>query len=314
MRYVTIGVISLDFGHVEYVSGADSVFLVTGATGPLGRRITQRLRDQDDPVRAFVRLEARYGELLEQGADIWLGDLRQARDIERSLRGVRYVISAHGAGREVESLIYRANVELIDQAKAQGVEHFTLISVLGAERGYEDSPTFKAKRAVELYLQGSGLNYTILRPAGLAHSLLPLAVRLRETGFYLLLGDPETRTSIVSTDDLARIAADSARNPRAQGQVLAVGGPAILRRAEIPMILGRAVGRSPFVVNLPLPLLDGARSLLSLVNPTLDASLGTLRTLVANEFFCPAAQVAQVESLYGFSMEALESFLRRSLG
>lgn len=82
---------------------------------------------------------------------------------------------------------YRANIELIDQAKVQGVAHFVFISVLSAERGYEDAPVFKAKQAVARYLQSSGLDYTILRPSGLASNLLPLAERFRETGFYLLI-------------------------------------------------------------------------------------------------------------------------------
>jgi len=35
------------------------------------------------------------------------------------------------------------------------------------------------------------------------------AQKFRQTGIYLLIGDPKNRTSIVSTDDVARIAVDS---------------------------------------------------------------------------------------------------------
>ena len=67
----------------------------------------------------------------------------QERDIQKASRGVKYIISAHGSDSDALSLDYRANIELIDQAKANGVEHFVFISVLGADRGYEDAPVFK---------------------------------------------------------------------------------------------------------------------------------------------------------------------------
>ncbi|MDY7015785.1 MAG: NAD(P)H-binding protein, partial [Cyanobacteriota bacterium] len=142
------------------------MFLVTGATGSLGRRIIRLLREREQPVRALVRLSSRYGELEDRGAEIFVGDLRCDRDIAKAVSGVRYIISTHGSGSDAQALDYRANIELIDRARENRVEHFTFISVLGCDRGYEDAPTFKAKREVEKYLAASGLNYTILRPSG----------------------------------------------------------------------------------------------------------------------------------------------------
>ena len=143
------------------------MFLVTGATGGLGRRIVRVLREQQKPVRALVRLTSRYGELEQRGADIFIGDLQRERDLQKACQGVQYVITAHGANESsssAQAIEYRANIDLIDAAKEAGVEHFVFTSVLGVDRGYEDAPVFKAKREVEKYLQASGLNYTILRP------------------------------------------------------------------------------------------------------------------------------------------------------
>src|SRR6476646_6669428 len=155
------------------------MFLITGATGGLGRKIVHTLCEQEKAVRAFVRLTSRYAELEHRGAEIFIGDLRQERDIQKACEGVQYVISAHGAtgsgDGDAQTLDYRANIDLIDAAKNNGVQHFVFISVLGVDRGYEDSPTFKAKFAVERYLQKSGLSYTILRPSGFSSNLLPLA-------------------------------------------------------------------------------------------------------------------------------------------
>ena len=291
------------------------MFLVTGATGGLGRRIVRLLREQDKPVRAFVRLTSRYAELEQRGAQIFIGDLQQPRDLEKACRGVQYLILAHGSndgnGGDAQSLDYRANIDLIDQAKAAGVQHVVFISVLGADRGYEDAPVFKAKRAVERYLQTSGLNYTILRPSGFASNLLPLAERFRETGFYLTIGDPRIRTSIVSTDDLARIAVASVSTAAAENQIFAVGGPEVLERADIPRIFGQIFNREPIVINPPLALLDGVRTALGLVNPDAKRALGTFRTLLANEFFISTEEVTLLETTFGMQLESLESFIRR---
>lgn len=290
------------------------MFLITGATGNLGRRIVRVLREQEMPVRAFVRLTSRYAELENRGAEIFIGDLQQDKDIQKACHGVKYIISSHGIGKNVQAIHYRANIELIDRAKEMGVKHFVFISVLGVERGYEDSPVFKAKREVEKYLQSSGLNYTILRPAGLSSSLLPLAEKFRDTGLYLLIGDAQNRTSVVSTDDLAKIAVASVTTEAAKNEIFAVGGPDILSREDIARIFARIFKKEPVIINPPLALFDGLRSAIGFVNPDIQKSLGTLRVLLANEFFCTPQELTKVETTFDLKMESLETFLTRYLG
>lgn len=289
------------------------MFLVTGATGSLGKRIVTQLREKDESVRAFVRLSSDYQHLEDKGADIFIGDLREERDIIRACQDVKYVISCHSAGMDAQALEYRANIELIDQAQGNKVEHFVYISVLGADRGYQDSNVFKAKREVEKYLINSGLNYTILRPSGFADNLLPLAERFRDSGFYLLIGEGNHRFSPVSTDDLAKIAIASVSVDGAKNKIIPVGGPDILKRSEIALIFARIFNKEPIIINPPLSLFDAIRGGIGLFNPCLQRSLGTLRTLLAHEFFCTESEIAELESIYDMKMESLEHFVRRYL-
>jgi len=289
------------------------MFLVTGATGAIGRRVVRLLHQRKLPVRAFVRLTSHYSELEHREADIFIGDLQQEKDIFKACQGIQYIISTHGSGSQPLAVDYRANIELIDQAKANGVLHFVLISVLGADRDYEDALVFKAKRAVEKYLATSGLNYTIFRPSGLASNLLPLGESFRHTGLYLLIGEGKHRTSIVSTDDVAKMVVDCVDITAAQNQIFPVGGPEILMREDIPQIFGRIFNREPIIINPPLFLLDGLRSGLGLFNPEEQKNLGTFRTLLANEFFCTPEEIVNLESIFGLKLETLENFLSRYL-
>ncbi|NET45959.1 SDR family oxidoreductase [Okeania sp. SIO2B3] len=289
------------------------MFLVTGATGDLGQRIIRILREREILVRAFARLNSSYSELENRGAEIFIGDLKIDKDIEKACQGVEYIISAHGGAGDVQAIDYRANIELIDSAVKVGVKHFVFISVLGAERGYEDSPTFKAKREVEKYLKTSGLNYTILQPSGFASNLLPLAERFKDTGIYLLIGDDKNRTSIVSTDDLAKIAVDSVFVEAACNQTFPVGGPEIISRGEISQIFSRIFNREPIVINPPLFVFDGLRNTVGLFNSDLQKSLGTLRVLLANEFFCTPEEIENLETIFEMKMESVESFIRRKM-
>lgn len=290
------------------------MFLVTGATGSLGRRIVRLLCERNLPTRAFVRLMGHYGELEDRGAELSIGDLRHDKDIAKATQGIRYIISAHGSGKDSQALDYRANIELIDRAKANNVEHFVFVSVLGADRSYEDSATFKAKREVEKYLMASGLNYTILRPSGFANNLIPLAERFRETGLYLLVGNPQHRSSIVSTDDLAQITVESATLAGARNKIFPVGGPDILKREDIPQIFARLFKREPIVINPPLFVFDAVRAGLGFFDPPAGQGLGTLRTLLAHEFFCTPEEIATLEAVYNLKLESVEHFLQRYLG
>ncbi|NEP78091.1 MAG: SDR family oxidoreductase [Okeania sp. SIO3B3] len=289
------------------------MFLVTGATGDLGQRIIRILREREILVRAFARLNSSYSELENRGAEIFIGDLKIDKDIEKACQGIEYIISAHGGAGDVQAIDYRANIELIDCAVKLGVKHFVFISVLGAERGYEDSPTFKAKREVEKYLKTSGLNYTILQPSGFASNLLPLAERFKDTGIYLLIGDDKNRTSIVSTDDLAKIAVDSVFVEAACNQIFPVGGPEITSRGEIYQIFSRIFNREPIVINPPLFVFDGLRNTVGLFNSELQKSLGTVRVLLANEFFCTPEEIENLETIFEMKMESVESFIRRKM-
>jgi uncharacterized protein YbjT (DUF2867 family) len=65
------------------------MFLVTGATGQLGRRIVRQLCNLEKPVRGFVRLTSRYADLEQRGAEVFIGDLKRDQDIQKACKDIK---------------------------------------------------------------------------------------------------------------------------------------------------------------------------------------------------------------------------------
>jgi hypothetical protein len=110
------------------------------------------------------------------------------------------------------------------------------------------------------------------------------------------------------------MAIDSVSVPRALNQILPAGGPDILQRQDIPQIFGRICDREPVIINPPLVAFDVLRGAIGFLQPEAQKGLGTLRTLLGNEFFCTPEEVARLEEMFAFKLESLESFLRRYIG
>jgi nucleoside-diphosphate-sugar epimerase len=66
--------------------------LVTGATGKIGSRLSKRLAQRGDPVRALVRDATRAAQLREHRIELAEGDLLHEASLEAALRGVDAVV------------------------------------------------------------------------------------------------------------------------------------------------------------------------------------------------------------------------------
>ncbi|MCX5133268.1 NAD-dependent epimerase/dehydratase family protein [Streptomyces sp. NPDC060011] len=120
--------------------------LVTGTTGEVGRRFVPRLLGQapaGDRVRVLVRDETRATALADLGAEIAVGDLRDADTLGKALAGVDAVVNIAAAFRgvpdeEAWAVNRDAALELGRAAEASGVARFVQVStnlVYGTGRG-----------------------------------------------------------------------------------------------------------------------------------------------------------------------------------
>jgi nucleoside-diphosphate-sugar epimerase len=155
--------------------------LVTGATGKVGSRLTKRLVERGDRVRALVRNLARAVEQREAGIELVQGDLLDVGSLAAAVRGVDAVVHCaaffRGATPEQAHAVNDVGTQrLASAARAGGVKRFIFTStglVYGSNGGrlaHEDDPCAPtaaypvSKLAAErCLLELEGLDVRVLR-------------------------------------------------------------------------------------------------------------------------------------------------------
>jgi UDP-glucose 4-epimerase len=155
--------------------------LVTGATGKVGSRLTKRLVQRGDQVRALVRDPKRAADLRDARIELAEGDLLDEISLAAAVRGVDAVVHCaaffRGATPEQAAAVNdRGTQHLANAARAASVKRFIFTStglVYGAKGGRssrEDDPCTPSaaypvsKLAAERFLLAlEGLDVRVLR-------------------------------------------------------------------------------------------------------------------------------------------------------
>ncbi len=150
--------------------------LVAGATGETGRRIVAELVKREIPVKALVRNIETAQQILSPTVELVTADVLNPDTLATAMRDCTVVLCATGAKPSFDitgpyQVDYQGTKNLVDVAKAQGIEHFVLVSSLCVSQFFHPLNLFWLilvwKKQGEEYLQKSGLTYTIVRPGGL---------------------------------------------------------------------------------------------------------------------------------------------------
>lgn len=253
------------------------MILMAGATGTLGGRITRGFLEAGKVVRILVRenspsielakigLATSADSLIAAGASAVTGDLTDRVSLDAACDGVRTVITTansikRGAGIQLETVDLQGTLNLIEAAKAAGVEHFIYTSVYGSDL---NSPNrfIQIKATCEQVLEQSGMTWTILNP-GIFPEIwagLVIGIPLQAGQPVTLIGQGDHRHSLISEADVAAFAIAAIDNPASRNASIEIGGPSV-SWTDIVNAAGEAMGQTLPVNYLPLgsnvPLLD----------------------------------------------------------
>jgi len=137
--------------------GANDIAFVTGASGFVGSAIARLLVERGFAVRALARATSPRGNLKDLPVEIIEGDMRNVDDVQRAIRGVRYVFHVAADyrlwARDPEEMV-RNNVIgtriVMEAAKESGVERIVYTSsVATLKPGTMDDPADETRRLNE---------------------------------------------------------------------------------------------------------------------------------------------------------------------
>lgn len=207
------------------------MFLVTGATGNVGREVVRVLRERGAPVRAATT----SGEVPEGVEKVAL-DLTKPETFGPAVRGVKGVFVLRPP--QISDVGPTINT-LIDRALDAGTEHVVLLSVAGAEK-----QSYIPHRKIELHLLKRGVPYTFLRPGFFSQNVGDQYRRDIVEADRIFVPAGQGEVAWTDARDLGEVAAKALLEPSMRNQAYLLAGPEKQTFAETAAILSELLGRT----------------------------------------------------------------------
>jgi len=251
-------------------------FLVTGASGSLGRAVVKRLRDAGHRVRVFQR---RMPAAPQDGVEYVFGNLGDPAAVERAVAGADVVIHCgatmrggwdeHRGGtvtgtqnvidackhHGVRQLVHISSMAVVDWAGSSGngaVSEGTALEPRPDERGAYTRAKLEAERLV-VAAADEGLPCVILRPGQIFGGGIPLingAVARNAGGRWLVLGDGKLQLPLVYIDDVVDAISSAIDKKLVGGEIIQIIDPEHFTQEQV---LEMAGGHRP-IVRVPRPV------------------------------------------------------------
>jgi uncharacterized protein YbjT (DUF2867 family) len=210
-------------------------YLVIGATGNIGSRVTRRLIARAERPSVFVRSAKKAKTLFGAEVDIHVGDLEKPRSS----------LAAALAGVDVTFLVSDGpDLDARDRtvafaAKSAGVRHVVKLSTLEVHTGVGTGPWHARGEAA---VRDSGVAFTFIQAAGFMLNALGWADSIRDEG-VLRSSTGKGKIAFIHPDDIADVAMAALTTRDHDGQSLVITGPEALSYGEMAATIGVAIGR-----------------------------------------------------------------------
>lgn len=216
------------------------MFVVTGASGKLGRRTVEYLREHVDAARvvAATRTPDRASDL---GVATRQADFDDPDGLPAAFDGAERLLLISTDVVDARGTRIRQHTNAIQAAVKAGVGHVIYTSFVRTTE--PDNPAFVARDhgATEQALAESGLTYTMLRENIYADMLLLSAPAAVAQG-VLAGNEGDGAVAYVTRDDIAATAAALLAQGGHEGQALDVTGPTAVTQAEVASVLSDVTG------------------------------------------------------------------------
>lgn len=242
--------------------------VVAGGTGLLGREITRALLDGGHEVTVLSRSNP-SARPIDVRAKWAKGDVTKPGSLPAALSGAEAVVDTvqfpnspienPKKGFTFERIDLGGTKNLVDAAKAAGVQHFIGLSGAGAEKDAKHH-WFRFKWQEEQHIMASGVPYTIFRPSWVYGpgdvSLNRFLGFAKVLPFVPVIGNgAKIRINPLYVKDLAAHVTAAVSKPEARGRIFGIGGPEVLTMNQIIRAALDVSGKKRFLLPQPKPLM-----------------------------------------------------------
>ena len=220
-----------------------ATYLVLGATGKTGSRLTRQLTAAGHTVRAG----SRHPGPRTPGVEPISFDWDDAKTYGPALAGVQGVYLVPPELRFDHAPLLAA---LVGQAAAAGVERVVMLSARGVDKG-PDNPMIGAERAVKA-AAGDRVQVTVVRPSWFAQNFTEsfFAPPITADG-VIVAPTGDGRQAFIDAEDIAAVAAAALTGDGHGGHDYAISGPRAITFAVAARIIAPHAGRDVEHVDLP---------------------------------------------------------------
>ena len=267
------------------------MILLTGVTGKTGGETARQLLQKGAKLRAIVRNEAKAVELKAAGVELVVGDVSDAETVKRALQGTEKAFLTLPNGRNQEA----QEKQFTDLAVAAGIKHLVKMSSMEAV-AHAKTPIPRGHWAVEEYIRGSGLDWTMVKPNFFMQNLLSSAASIKaQRRLSLPMGNGTT--GMADIRDIGAVCAEVLTGKGHAGQSYEITGPEVLTFHDVADRFSEVLGVK--IEYVPMPMEQFRERMKNVLEPWhlnavcelfreideigLDHTTDTFRTLLGRE-------------------------------
>lgn len=231
------------------------MFTVFGATGHTGSVVVERLLAAGKQVRAVVRDRAKGARLEAMGAQLFVGDVADARLVAEALAGAEgaYLIAPPDlASTDLLGKNRRVIDGYLAGLDAARVPHAVFLSSVGAQHPSGTGPTVFSHHGEVTLAKAKETRLTFVRAPFFMENLLGHAHTMRSDGALPVLGGGEGHPfPMIASRDIGEVAAQALLAPPAATEWIELAGPRDYSFADAAVIASRVLGRAVSTVTIP---------------------------------------------------------------
>jgi len=223
------------------------MYIITGATGHTGKRISENLLAAGQSVKVISRSAEKVADLVAKGAVAAIGDLADADFLTQTFKGATAVYLMIPPKWDVTD--WRAFQRSLTEAyvkalSAAGVKKVVLLSSQGAHLLEGAGPVSGLAELEQALKSIKGLEVLALRPGYFMENLYASVGMIQHAGINGSALRADVRFPMVHTRDIAEVGTQRLLDLGFSGQTHEfIGGAADLNMQEVTAIVGKAIGK-----------------------------------------------------------------------